>query len=448
MISVAIVAIVLYGFTSKTNTTSQHKYSSAGAIEQNIYRPVIRTTVSNSDAPQVAGPSENDPAEKIYEKLLKDVINLVDQGEINKAIGLVEGISDEYHKCRLREAIAYQWSLLDHVACLDWISKFKTADEKNGLIRSAIGATAEKNIDAAVSMIDLLTNGSAKNEAMSSLVHCMILCKDAEMIDRYSEEIIKRLRYFSDPGSIGYAAKSLASIAVANGGPEPISRIMDQLPYGNLRDRFVSNVVSELSRNRPAEAMDWFSKNATHTLEDISSSIHIATSFATINPLQGLEEAEKLTDPKLKGEYLNRFGDAWAVQKPDDAKQWLTKAILESDFEMNRNIAQGVLQGLLSQGEETGLQYIQSIPDLASRDSATLYAVSIISVNDPESAIKILGPYLNIDSVDTRETVRNVTSNWLYRDKESAAKWIGNIPIGNLRDIANKQLAKSQNRSQ
>lgn len=368
--------------------------------------------------------------------LSQKVCNLLDARKFDDAIKLAEKEVDISNEVRLYSEIGKKWAEVDPISSFTWATMLETAAEKSSAIKAVVGVVAVSNSGLCLRLVDGIEKGKFKDAAIMAMAPIMA--------DGNRDELIARVGDLTNSGSINSVARLIAGLLISKGDFETLDEVADALPHGEFRDSMVSQTVFALAEKDPKQALIRF--NVVMSAGNLSNPFGImavtalAQGYSKLDPAQGVAAGEAIQNIELKNKFLDELGGNLGENHPAEAKKWLLNSIADRDYESNKNIADGIIAGLVINGNDEAFRFIDSIPDIESRENAKLVAIISLADDDPKSAAKYFATMGNHNKPENSKAVGEIAFKWLNRDPLAASEWIGGLDQGVGKDAAIEKL--------
>jgi hypothetical protein len=350
----------------------------------------------------------------------------------SEALKLIEAEKDNLKKGYLIAAVSDEWSKKDPNACYAWATGLKDQNQKECALETCvINASREGNVELAFKFFDDIPSGSTKDSIFSSSISELI------KIDR--SRVIERLGNISNVDQIRFASKILTLSFIEKNDLAGLRESWEVMPYGKIKDAVGEAAVINLVERDPALGLDWILENmeqggAGETLD------LVAAAFAVKSPERGLSESAAITDPMKRAKFVEILSTTWSVKQPDDAAKFLMENLATSGFDVNVNLLNGVVSGMVQIDHSKTLTMIKNISDPSARNRAETVAIKTLSEIDPKAASLYLDELSLNSRPESGHLFNTVASKWLARDPLAASNWISNLPVGRGRDRAVESL--------
>ena len=344
------------------------------------------------------------------------------------AIARAEMEKDLDRRGRLFDAIAKEWLKKDPEACFAWVMSLTTPNEKSSaLVTMALSLASSADPQAAIELINRVPKGEFKDD--------MIVYAFRSLFQADATSAMQLVDSLSGLGSISAVARAVVESLAANGKFADAEDLWDSLPHGNFKSDFATQLVLERSKMDPGAALDWIAAHSGQ-LDARDCLGHIADAFAKTDGAAGMTNADKITDPALKQQYLNALALAWGRKNPAEASQWLLKELDLTGYSANAKVANLITEESLQWDHAATLAAIRTLADPATRAQALTAALAILSQFDPATAAGQLLPLVKPDSAEGLQALGRVTANWLERDPLAASDWIASLAKGPVKDAS------------
>ena len=223
--------------------------------------------------------------------------------------------------------------------------------------------------------------------------------------------------------------------AYANRDAKAAMEMLEGMDAG-VRNRALPSVVRELVEQDPQAAADWL-RTAPDSFAKYKAIEENSWRFANEAPGLAIDLAQEI--PEMRERTLSSAFSTLAQQDFDSA---MAKADDWKDSPDYQNIMQSIASGYSSKNPEEALEWANTLDDADIRNSAISNAISRLSGEDPNLALKELdGLGLSTDDTTYQNSIRNVASSWARIDPVSASEWIDTLPDENLQSNAIQSVA-------
>jgi hypothetical protein len=209
------------------------------------------------------------------------------------------------------------WARQDPVVALGWASQLANPLLRADATRGAVSAWTETEPAAAASYVSSLPPGFQRDMLTETVVH-----------DWVQQDPSAAASWASAQTGVtqGRALEAVASGWADNDAPAAAAWVV-QLPAGRVRDTAWEAVATAWSLNDSAAAVVWLGELPPGTGRD-AAIVGYSEGRGSVDPPQTLTWVQQIGNPVLRDETTARILQAWLVQNPDAAQQWISQTPL------------------------------------------------------------------------------------------------------------------------
>jgi len=366
---------------------------------------------------------KNEPLEKLT---IADIYNLVAAADLE---------TDSFKRREMYREIAKKWSTIDSDSCLNWgLALVSPLDKSSVLIATVSHIVVLGDIIAALELVEKIPRGEFKDD--------VIVCTISAIAKDDINKALNLVNSLSGEGAFRSAAGDLAKVLTKQGEFGEMQEIWEKIPYGSFRDEFGFFMVHNICRESPEKALKWVLGNSDFFNSE-NAIRRVASEYAKQDPAAAMDTANLIVHPGLKYSYLQELGRAWGRADPTLAGEWLLRVTAESGYDTNKLLGDGIIAEWVQWDHVNALTALDSIQDPSARNQAKLAALKALASFDPAGAANTIMPLLSPESIESRNAIRKLTSNWMQRDPLAASQWVGSLGEGPLKDVSIDELVSN-----
>ena len=355
--------------------------------------------------------------------------------DIKAAIQAAYLIDDNEKQCQALKEIAHLWTLKDPEGCLKWA--ISIANDKVGYEYVAaqifLSLVGNNQSGKAIELLNEVPQGKLRDTAIGYGIWGML---DHEKIDL--SEAQQMLSLIASKEQMDRSAGSLVTALITSNRLQDLKQMYDVFPFGMLKDSFGSSVLRNLVLKDPLSGLDWIRNNPE--MNNTENYECLASGFAKLDPLRGIETANQISDTAIKKRYLSNLLNGWADKKPEEAGKWVIDEISKKDFDQMKDEFYSIAIKSLAHDQNLIFSQIQEINNPSERSAALLSASAALSKYNPERASELVVATSIGQLQNQSHAVAMTAKNWLARDPLKASKWIGDLEAGPMKDVAVSEL--------
>ena len=373
----------------------------------------------------------------------------------------------------MRRTAVTAWAEKDFAGALDWALGLEKAEGKNETLSVLSGALAKTDPAAAIKLIK--ENFSARDTpnaydnvfsiwAETDFAGALSAAQEIPDLEQRSRVLQATLnkRAETDPRQVLDFARSAKQTNVRwSASSVALRRWLDSdataareyvlsLPTGEMRGMQIREVVQDLTRRDPREALRWIDQVTAGDREDAMSALFAAWATkdskgaieaaralpdgrsqekAIAQLIPNLIESERATAIELLNELpsgqdrenaLNQVTYRWARTDPAGAAEWY----LANSSENQRNALFQVMGEWSRNDPEAALKWAIDLPEMSNKGSLVGQAVAQIARNDPAAAASKIE---DLPAAIQKTAVGTFVSQWASRDPQAAVQWLEKI---------------------
>lgn len=402
-----------------TKSTAEGKHPHSAPVQS-----VARHPKSDQESPRPRGqPSLSTSGDfEILEKKIREMVEADPLGAADFVMPY-----DGPRRPEVLDCFIDAWVNKDVEACFKWANSLDNPRMTSAFLLRIVALLCEKHREAeAVDLIKRMPTGEFRDD----MTHYSLVS-----IAKYNwRTAIELAQSLSGGGALRAAGRQLSEVALETNGPDEIAALIDELPYGALRDQFRGQFLISMFSRQPKEAFEWVQKNPAYY--NSAAVYSAANTFIEKNPEEGLEFAKQIANPKTKQELSEAIGIGWGRKAPKAATKWALEEISSGNYNKNAGAIDAIIAESLQLRHDQIFAFLDQIKNDQVRTSVSLKAAAAMSKFNPSEAAKKFESLPNTDSDEQLAAAATLTRNWLNRDPMAASKWVQNLAEGKVKDFA------------
>lgn len=460
-------------FEAKTQTTlvyqkaaAQHLYAAFGYLEN--------STVEQIEAELGIAPdrstrgrylymlSDRSPAEAIeyingisdnrerneYVSWLAYHLSLRDAGEALRYSALLTRESDATYYDRILNQIIVKE---DPIAAIERLMAGDRSRRTSSELRSAIGALAKIDTDAAKQYFDQARSTDERRNLGSAIASAMAeedpiaalewaRANDSGEFPQMVMSVLQQIAQ-SDPQlaldealktrNIQMRSHMISNVVrrIAYSNPTDAAALLDQITDPRQKIEASQQLVSAWIGNDPDSAVDWILAQDKDTASQIiqrSASRLVQSDIDAAIRL--LPKMDKIDQTGIRQQIAQRLA---ANVSPDEAQSFIQQFEGQPGFEQ---LQASLITGVAHNDVLMAKQLADQLSVGVARDRAYLQVISKRAETNPEEAVRWLG---NVrDEAMRGQASGQIAANWAASDPLAAERWVSELPSGTSRDDA------------
>lgn len=323
--------------------------------------------------------------------------------------------------------IAFHWAETDPAAALAWARQLPDAGTRSSAVNRAFDAWANFDPKAASAEALALPAGTIRSRNLGNLVQTI------------SQHDVPAALHLIEQIPAGETRNNAVQSVVAQwaiNDPAAAAAYAAALPPGNAATSALLGVASQWARKDPRAAATYFtalppghSRNAA--LRDI------AGIWADTDVGAALALVDRLPDAEMKRDAQSDVVSRWAQKDPHAAADYCIKKPLHLDENGSGPLAQ-VLQEWAAHSPEQALAWVRQLRDGKVRGNLLGRIVYRMASTDPEEAARLV---MQLPVAYQLDAASEVSSRWSRLDPAAAAVWVVQLPEGQARSWAHRNIA-------
>ncbi len=269
-------------------------------------------------------------------------------------------------------------------AAVTWINDLPDSSTRAATMDSLAQSWIQTNFAAAIAWYQSTDDAAAKQQALSGFA------KHWPRVDPSS--FVDAVKSTTDPATLDLLLRFGAGGNLANSSPELALQLLDVLPPGDLQDRTLSSIVTQLSNRAPTEA------------------IGLAQTLPA-GPMQETTIAQVMNN--------------WGRQDPTGAVQWLQSqpaATTPSSYYAN------LAQSWFGEDAAATSTWLKTLPAGPNRDAALSQISQTGWFRQGFAELAPLVPTIS-DPAERLTTLHQFTRTWLATAPSAASAWINTLDL-------------------
>lgn len=302
------------------------------------------------------------------------------------------------------------------VEVYDWLDANSTGRVVRDRIGQFVNAMVEVDRDRAVAFVLEMPPGDARLNSLAA-----ISSQIAQSDPMAAYEFSNSLEYADERER----ALSNMSYQITRDGPEAAVAMLAQIGEPFLEKRLAGQIVQEWAGYDLAAATDWM-----YSLEDKgafeNAQRQLVQTWAKDDVTSAFEYIDSQVEPDKQARFYRNIIDNVSYQNPELAVAWLEK-LPEIEEDELTNIYSSIANGYTNLNSMEASKWVATLDAGAPRDNAVQSLANNIARSDPDSSLIWAA---SVDDKDIRKnTMRNTVREWIKRDLDTAFEAVKDASI-------------------
>ncbi|HEX3800315.1 MAG TPA: hypothetical protein VH413_16595 [Verrucomicrobiae bacterium] len=325
-----------------------------------------------------------------YDEALFMVLKRISKKDPARALSLAGEMATTAEQREIYHPLMVQMASYNLLAAVDLIPTIPAGESRDNAISTVASMWSDKDSNAALAWAQSLSDDAERKIALE-VCACSLASEDPQHAFSVATESLS-----------GDALERVADIGLQRmlqTNPEAASKIVPQLPEGELQLHVAMNVARALANEGTDTALAWL---------------------------------PSLPAGPVRQAALNNVLDIWQQQNPADAAAYVAQ--MPAGDDQNAAVAH-ISHALGAADPDYAMQWIQTLPSDDARRAAVENIVSGWAEHDPAGAT-LWAQGLPADSPNRIEVLRSAYSYWQLIDAHEAAAFAASLPAADGQQLA------------